>query len=81
MEHSTVYTLEDAQAQAMTPQFIVNDGGKWDETNSRIHCCEVFYRDPCYIQQSIKKWAGSIREAYLLAVAAFEAEKVAGRAL
>lgn len=78
---TTPYTLEDFQCEAMRVQFVVNAGGEWDETTSRMHCCDVIYRDPNYIQRTIRKWAGTIKEAYALAATAWEAEMRAGRAL
>ena len=75
------YTIENYVQQNIAVKFIVNNGGQWDETNSRMHCCEVIYRDPHYIQQSIKKWALTIEEAYQAARDAWLAEREAGRAI
>jgi hypothetical protein len=73
--------IEEAQAAAMSVKFIINNGGKWDETTSRMHCCDAVYRDARYIQRTIRKWACSQKEAYHAAVAAWLEEKEAGRAL
>lgn len=74
-------TLEERQQTLKAPQFIVNGGGQWDETTSRIHCVEVIYRDPYYIERRIKKWALTVEEAYQSARDAWLAEREAGRAL
>jgi hypothetical protein len=83
MENTIYFTeIERMQAEKLSGvDFIVNDGGKWDETTSRIHCCEAVYYDQNYIRRSLKKWACSVREAYDQAVAAWQEEKAAGRAL
>jgi hypothetical protein len=81
MEQKTYFNLEEMQAQQLAAHFVINSGGKWDETNSRIHCCEVFYRDSYYIEQRLIEWACSIREAYEMARDAWLAEVEAGRAL
>lgn len=74
-------TLEERQQTLMAPHFVVNGGGQWDESTSRIHCCEVIYRDQRYIEQRIKKWALTVEEAYQSARDAWLAEREAGRAL
>lgn len=74
-------TIAERQQQLMAPHYVVNGGGKWDETNSRIHSCEVIYRDKNYIEQRIRRWATSIEGAYAAARDACLAEREAGRAL
>lgn len=59
--------------------FVVDCGQDW--ADSRMHCCDVYYRDSRYIQQTIRKWALTQREAYELAAAAWTVEKSEGRAL
>lgn len=81
MEHPYMTHIEQAQAQALAVTFVINNGGQWDETTSRMHCCDVIYRDPNYIERRIRKWALSIAEAYQLARDAWLAERAAGRAL
>ena len=78
-ENTYLTKLEEAQAAVLAVKFVVNNGGEWDETTSRIHCVDVIYRDNRYIQQKIRKWAGSMSDAYELAKAAWLAEREAGR--
>jgi len=79
---AVMFSMADiALMEARAAKFVINNGGQWDEKTSRIHCCEVFYRNPHYIQESIKKWACTMREAYELARDAWLVEKTAGRAL
>ncbi len=61
------YMTHIEQAQALAVTFVINNSGQWDETTSRMHCCDAIYRDPHYIERRIRKWAGTIAEAYRLA--------------
>lgn len=74
-------TIAEAQSEILSAKFIINNGGQWDDTTSRMHCCDVVYRDSRYIQQTIRKWALTVEEAYQSARDAWLEEQKAGRAL
>ena len=67
-----VYTIAAFAQMNCAPRFIINDGGKWTEETSRMHCCEVVYRDKNYIERRIKKWDLTIQAAYRAAVEAWQ---------
>jgi|GEM_PF-4838529 len=79
MTDQTTTYMQDYMSQKLAVRFVVDCGQDW--TDSRMHCCDVYYRDNRYIQQTIRKWACTQREAYEMAAAAWTVEKSEGRAL
>lgn len=76
-----VDTIAAHATAACAAQFIIDGGGAWDETTSRMHCCEVVFMDRTYARRSLTKWALSPREAYQAAVEAWRQEREEGRAI
>lgn len=58
--------LEEGQARRKSVQFVWNNGEDWPDT--LMHCCDAYYYDAYMVQQRVRAWGCSPKEAYDKAV-------------